>query len=715
MKLQIRSLAAAAAVAGPLLAGLAAAPPALAATVPCGVSSLISAINSVASGGTITLTSGCTYTLTAVNNSADGGTGLPVIGKKMTIAGNGATIARSAASGTKAFRIFDVSSAGNLTLRSLTLRNGLADNGVAGGGAIFSHGTLTVVSCHFIGNSSPSATGTSGGAINNSGTLTVSSSTFSRNVAQEGGGIFNQKTATVSTSTFTGNTATIFGGGAVVDGAGTLTLNRDTFAGNSGPGGGAIDNDAITHVTDSTFYGNSAGVNGGGAVVNFGTITIGQSTLSGNSSPYGADVFNYTGFSMTISSSILGGGLGGGGNCGGQSPITDGGYNIDTGYSCGFTAAAHSMPGTQPMLEALASNGGPTQTMGLPPNSPALNKIPSGTPGCTKTTDQRGIARPQGGACDVGAYEFVVTSGDTTKPSQPTGLTVTGKTANSVTLRWNPSTDNVGVTGYVIFRAGKVVGYTGGPKATTFTDITDAPSTSYKYQVAAFDGSGNVSTWSAPVTTTTLAPAGIAAEQSAAVSTASPVSSVTITLPGPIDAGDLLVGWFGQYNATGQVSVSDNVNGAWTRSTAATTFTGGTGDIAMYYVQNSAAAPWGLTITITAPSPTYLLGVADQYRGIAVSGALDQAVAASGTGTAVDSGPTPSVGAGELLFSGLLTGSSPGTVAVNGGLTMRAQNGELSADSADGLTAAAGPADVTWTLGNSVDWYVVAAVFHKAP
>ena len=57
-------------------------------------------------------------------------------------------------------------------------------------------------------------------------------------------------------------------------------------------------------------------------------------------------------------------------------------------------------------------------------------------------------------------------------------------------------------------------------------------------------------------------------------------TGTTITLSGPVHAGDLLVGWFGQFDSTGPVQVSDNVNGSWTRS-ASTTFSSGNGDIAL--------------------------------------------------------------------------------------------------------------------------------------
>ena len=70
-------------------------------------------------------------------------------------------------------------------------------------------------------------------------------------------------------------------------------------------------------------------------------------------------------------------------------------------------------------------------------------------------------------------------------------------TANTVSLQWNQSTDNVGVTGYTIYRNGTAVGTTGGPAATSYTDVTAAPSTTYNYTVDAFDGSGNHSAQSA--------------------------------------------------------------------------------------------------------------------------------------------------------------------------------------------------------------------------
>ncbi len=337
-----------------------------AATVSCATPSLISAIataNGTSGGGTVVLATGCVYTLESANNTTEGGTGLPLITGNVTIQGAGATITRSSATGVPAFRLFDVANGGSLTLNSLTLSNGLANNGQQGGGAIFSHGTLAVTAGTFTNNSSPATSGTSGGAIDSTGTLTVDTSTFSGNTAQEGGGIMNQNIATVTNSTFAGNTATTFGGGASVNAAGTETLTGDTFVGNTGPGGGALDNDATLNITNSTFTNNTGGTNGGGAVVNFGTTTVNQSTFSGNTSPFGANIYNFTGFTLSMSMDIVAGGQGGN-NCGGGAPITDLGYNTDTGSSCGFTAANNSLPNTDPGVDSLAWNGGSTADHG---------------------------------------------------------------------------------------------------------------------------------------------------------------------------------------------------------------------------------------------------------------------------------------------------------------------------------------------------------------
>ncbi|KIQ65208.1 glycosyl hydrolase family 5 [Kitasatospora griseola] len=104
------------------------------------------------------------------------------------------------------------------------------------------------------------------------------------------------------------------------------------------------------------------------------------------------------------------------------------------------------------------------------------------------------------------AYPALGSSGgsDTTAPTAPTGLAAT-TTANSVALTWSAATDNVGVTGYDVYRGGALVGSTAG---TSYTDTGLTASTAYSYTVKARDAAGNVSPASAALVATTQASGG---------------------------------------------------------------------------------------------------------------------------------------------------------------------------------------------------------------
>ncbi len=90
------------------------------------------------------------------------------------------------------------------------------------------------------------------------------------------------------------------------------------------------------------------------------------------------------------------------------------GYNLADDSSCTLSGPGDEnnvTPGAGLDPKGLQSNGGPTQTIALLPSSPAVDYIPVAD--CTDTngnpviTDQRGVSRPQGKGCDVGAYELV--------------------------------------------------------------------------------------------------------------------------------------------------------------------------------------------------------------------------------------------------------------------------------------------------------------------
>jgi hypothetical protein len=101
------------------------------------------------------------------------------------------------------------------------------------------------------------------------------------------------------------------------------------------------------------------------------------------------------------------------------------------------------------------------------------------------------------------AVEVLPAVNDSLAPSPPSGLTAGTVASNKVPLSWTASTDDQGVAGYRVFRDGTQVGEVA---ATAFTDMTVAASTTYTYTVKAFDGAGNVSEASNPVTVTTPAP-----------------------------------------------------------------------------------------------------------------------------------------------------------------------------------------------------------------
>ena len=199
----------------------------------------------------------------------------------------------------------------------------------------------------------------------------------------------------------------------------------------------------------------------------------------------------------------------------------------------------------------------------------------------------------------------------------------------------------------------------------------------------------------------------------------SPLTSTTVSLTQPVQAGDLLVGWFSQYGASGQVQVSDNVNGAWTRAPTSLAFQNDGGDIAMYYLANTKASASGVQITVSASSATYLDGTVAEYSGVALAGPLDQVVAARGVGTSVNAGSTAAVPAGELVYSAVISGQPAGgyTPGSSQGIsyTTRISADSGSLDESDITSSAAGSQQGTATLSASTDWYAVAATFQPLP
>lgn len=271
----------------------------------------------------------------------------------------------------------------------------------ANGGGITLFNTATVTDSIFSGNTALRI----GGGIFNTGftTLDVTGSAFSNNSAEFGGGIFSYGTLDVTNSTFSGNSADS-GGGIYASGTAgddvRATVTNSTFSNNRAAGsiwggGGGIWNVALLDVTNTTFSDNSAG-NGGGGIFTFGTLDVTNSTFSDNNADTGGGIYASYG-TTTLQNTLVADSTGA--NCANSSGlITDGGGNLSWPDT--------TCPGlnADPLLGPLQDNGGPTQTHALLTGSPAIDAaLLENCP----ATDQRGVSRPQGTGCDIGAYESV--------------------------------------------------------------------------------------------------------------------------------------------------------------------------------------------------------------------------------------------------------------------------------------------------------------------
>ncbi len=323
-----------------------------------------------------------------------------LIAKDLTLDGGlGVTIARQAA--TPDFRIFNIVAGSTVVLDSLTISNGsVADNGAG----ILSAGNLTVTDSVISGNNSTA--GFSGGGIaNQGGTLVVDNTTVS------------------------GNTAAINGGGIVQLDGGSATLTRCTISGNAASFGGAVMSQAqpttaSLDINNCTISGNTASNDGPGIyllAVSAGStaMNLRNSTIAANGG-VGAAIITRV-ISGTATSTLQNNVYAG--NVGPNVTIQGSGVNTSLGNNLSDDATGGGGPGdlinTDPLLAALGNYGGSTQTHALLPGSPAINAANNAA---ASATDQRGIARPQQGTADIGAFEsqgFVLSVVSGTPQSTP--------------------------------------------------------------------------------------------------------------------------------------------------------------------------------------------------------------------------------------------------------------------------------------------------------
>jgi fibronectin-binding autotransporter adhesin len=301
----------------------------------------------------------------------------------MTINGPGA--AQLTVSGCGASRVFDVS--GSAALLGLTISGGSADQG---GGLRDDGGKLSLTGCVVSGN----------------------------HAVYLGGGIDTEKngSTTLINCTISGNSAGIDGGGLSNSGSTSLTdctvnNNSATSSLSGSKNGGGLFNQSTLSLTNVTVAGNSADDSGGG-LASLGSVMLTNCTVSGNSSSDAGGLLSSSGTAtLTLTNSIIAGQKAGGDIIG---VVESTSANNLVGDGTGMSGISNGSQGNQvgtaqapidPLLAALDDYGGPTFTMALRHDSPAIGGGATGTG--VPPTDQRGFSRD--GSVDIGAFESQIT------------------------------------------------------------------------------------------------------------------------------------------------------------------------------------------------------------------------------------------------------------------------------------------------------------------
>lgn len=308
----------------------------------------------------------------------------------VTITGAGA--ASTIIDGADLDRVLHVTANTQVTISGITVRNGSA--AVAGG--ILNTGTVFLNDAVVSDNTAAD----DGGAVINHGTFFVERSVFTGNTSGDNGGAFwGDGALELTDSTIAGNTAHDEGG-AIVSFGGYVILDKSTVSDNHAltiRGGGLVNfGKSSMELTNTTVSGNDAATLGGG-ILNNGVLTLELVTIAGNTAGSGGGLHN--GGSVRIRFTIIASNTPDA--CAGGGTIVFSSANMHDDGTCAFAGPGDTTD--DPQLLPLADNGGLTMTHALPQTSPAIDAAAS----CGGvSSDQRGVRRPQGPACDIGAFEL---------------------------------------------------------------------------------------------------------------------------------------------------------------------------------------------------------------------------------------------------------------------------------------------------------------------
>lgn len=286
-------------------------------------------------------------------------------------------------------RVFHILGGTTATISDMTITGGDATGGdrslyMSLGGGVFNMGTATLERVAVVGNNADGG----GGVFTIPFTfLTVRDSLIANNTAYEGGGLRIDSGAEIVNTTITGNKLKVPPTDIFKTPKAIFGLLLDEISG----WGGGIDhrggNDVA--IVNSTITNNYAVKGGGGLNSGQGYTPISDAIALGRVRLRNSIIANNTSANGPL-------------NCHVKAQIIEStGHNLDSDGSC-FLTAVGDLPERDPMLAPLADNGGPTQTQALLRGSPAIDA--AAIDGCPRR-DQRGVVRPQGSACDIGAFE----------------------------------------------------------------------------------------------------------------------------------------------------------------------------------------------------------------------------------------------------------------------------------------------------------------------
>lgn len=380
------------------------------------------------------------------------------------------------------------------TYAALTVTNGSVISGNQaegeGGGVFVYRGPLEIADSTITGNRADDLGGgiyVRGDYAGSSDSTTITDSSISSNTGYIGGGMATVYTAlTISGSTISDNTAisaiSFVGGGGLLIAFDSASISHSTVSGNAAAVGGGVQNfGANLRIDHCTIFGNTAAYGGGLTnlffTTGYGAVELTNSTISGNYATYsGGGIFSgdslairnatITGNSASRGAGVTSGVLSPystayvtnsiiadqlfGGDCHAPNMVS-GDFNLDSDNSCGFTQA-NDIPGGNANLDPLALNApGTTATHALLPGSDALDA--GDCSGGAVTDDQRTVSRPQGAACDIGAYEL---EGAPT-PVPPTAAMLAGFAASQdasgrVSVTWQ-TTAEADIVGFNLYRS----------------------------------------------------------------------------------------------------------------------------------------------------------------------------------------------------------------------------------------------------------------------